>query len=175
MDAERLSRLTEQQRACLRFVDAGMSSKEIAPRLGIEPGSVDQHLKSAMRVLGVSGRHKAARLLLEWERSAEPKLVYHSPEIAAADDDALAEASTDDERQQQGSASGKMLHEEQAPFEAAPSIGGPALPLPIWGAKPHDLNWAKRLGWIVAAAIGIALAFGALVSAIETLVRLKTG
>ena len=51
MDAKRLARLTEQQRLCLRYVYAHMTSKEIAPLLGIEPNSVDQHIKAAMRVL----------------------------------------------------------------------------------------------------------------------------
>jgi hypothetical protein len=66
------------------------------------------------------------------------------------------------------------LQEEQAPFAIA-SVGRTALPLPIWGARPHHLTKAKRLGWIVAAAIGITIAFGVLISAIEALVRLRTG
>ena len=65
MENERLDRLTEQQRACLRMVYRHMTSKEIAPLLGIEPGSVDQHIKAAMRVLGVGERRTAARLLAD--------------------------------------------------------------------------------------------------------------
>ncbi|MEA3042671.1 MAG: hypothetical protein QOJ53_292 [Sphingomonadales bacterium] len=67
MNHERLARLTEQQRVCLRLVFAHMTSKEIAPRLGIEPGSVDQHIKAAMRVLGAPDRRSAARMLAEHE------------------------------------------------------------------------------------------------------------
>lgn len=70
MDSERLARLTEQQRICLRLVFAHMTSKEIAPHLGIEPGSVDQHIKAAMRVLGVGDRRTAARVLAEQEGAA---------------------------------------------------------------------------------------------------------
>ena len=67
MDRDRLARLTEQQRICLRLVFAHLTSKEIAPRLGIEPGSVDQHIKAAMRTLDVADRRSAARMLAEHE------------------------------------------------------------------------------------------------------------
>jgi DNA-binding CsgD family transcriptional regulator len=70
MDRERLGRLTEQQRICLRHVYAHRTSKEIAPLLGIEPNSVDQHIKAAMRVLGVTERRAAAFMLAEYEGGA---------------------------------------------------------------------------------------------------------
>jgi DNA-binding CsgD family transcriptional regulator len=175
MDDKRLARLTEQQRICLRLVSAGLTSKEIAPHLGIEPGSVDQHIKAAMRILGVGDRRTAARLLADHEGRTTQQLVYQPPEIAAGSWRGETGASTGNgERQQQREASGASLQEEQAPF-AISGMGRTALPLPVWGAKPHHLSGAKRLAWIVAAAIGIALAFGALVSAIEALVRLRTG
>src|SRR3954469_24402280 len=92
MDRKSVERLTEQQRICLRHVYAHKTSKEIAPLLGIEPGSVDQHIKAAMKTLGVAERRTAARLLAEYEDlSAEPAqappmavqpLVYQSPDIA---------------------------------------------------------------------------------------------
>ena len=159
MDADRLARLTEQQRTCLRFVYAGMSSKAIAQRLGIEPGSVDQHLKAATRVLGVSGRHPAARLLVESERESGAETASDLPV-----DDAPSDARI---------TSGEFLNERQAPFATlVHSARGPGLPLPIRGAKPQDLNPTQRLFWIVASAIAIALAFGVLLSAIEAFVRL---
>jgi DNA-binding CsgD family transcriptional regulator len=174
MDRRATARLTDQQRACLRFVSVGMTSKEIAPRLGIEPGSVDQHIKTAMRILGVADRRTAARMLALHERKGAQKLVYHSPPIVPAAEPSIIAASNGG-RHRQGE-SRQMLREEQAPYQLiSPTTPGPALPLPLWGAKPHQLNWARRLGWIVAAAIGTALAFGGLVSAIETLVRLRSG
>lgn len=72
MNREGLSRLTEQQRICLRHVYAHMTSKEIAPLLGIEPNSVDQHIKMAMRTLGVGDRRAAARMLAEFEGALQP-------------------------------------------------------------------------------------------------------
>ena len=174
MDDKRLARLTDQQRTCLRLVSAGLTSKEIAPRLGIEPGSVDQHIKAAMRILDVGDRRTAARRLADYEGRATQQLVYQPPEIAAGPWRGEMGASTENGEQQQRGASGASLQEEQAPF-AMSSMGMTALPLPVWGAKPHHLSWVKRLGWIVIVTIGIALAFGALVSAIEALVRLRTG
>src|SRR3954464_1313420 len=92
MDRNRIARLTEQQRTCLRFVYAHMTSKEIAPRLGIEPGSVDQHIKAAMRVLGVGDRRTAARILAEHEgkngAAAAQPLVYQPQSLAFAGDPA---------------------------------------------------------------------------------------
>jgi DNA-binding CsgD family transcriptional regulator len=177
MDANRAARLTDQQRACLRFVASGMTSKEIAPLLRIEPGSVDQHIKAAMRILGVADRRSAARLLVAYEREAPQKLVYQPPPVVPPPDPSILRPSTDTRQQQQHGASGRFLQEAQAPFEPTSPAAerSPTLPLQLLGTKPHQLNWATRLGWIAAAAIGTTLAFGGLASAIETLVRLKTG
>jgi DNA-binding CsgD family transcriptional regulator len=176
MDANRVARLTEQQRACLRFVASGMTSKEIAPLLGIEPGSVDQHLKAAMRILGVGDRRNAARLLAQQERGPPQKLVYQPPPIVPPAEPSILAISTDTREEQLG-ASGRFLQEAQARFEPISPAAerSPALPLPVWGSKPHHLNWGMRLGWIAAGVIGTALAFGGLASAVETLVRLRTG
>lgn len=142
MDSERLARLTEQQRVCLRLVYAHMTSKEIARMLGIEPGSVDQHVKAAMRVLGVGDRRSAARLLAEHE------------EIGAGT-----------------VASGVRMQEEQMAYQAGPPRLEPLLPLPWEGLRPTYVGWAKRLAWIAAIAIGIVFAFGSLIAAAEAFTR----
>src|SRR3954468_14920007 len=87
MDSNRISRLTEQQRACLRYVYAHLTSKEIAPLMGIEPGSVDQHIKAAMKTLGVGDRRTAARILAEHEsRDDVAPLAYQSPNLGSPSD-----------------------------------------------------------------------------------------
>lgn len=63
MDDARFSRLTERQKACLRLVRAGYTTKEIAARLGASPGAIDKTLKLAMAKLGVDRRSVAARML----------------------------------------------------------------------------------------------------------------
>jgi len=192
----RIARLTEQQRTCLRFVYAHLTSKEIAPRLGIEPGSVDQHLKAAMRVLGVPDRRTAARILAEYEarngRESAPEyepapsyqpplqpfqpLVYQPPEIEPAARSLTFGAPIESGRQHLSGLSGETLREEQASFRVFSAAGAPTLlPLPIGNRRPNDLHWLSRLAWIAAIAIGVALGFGALTSGIEALVRLTRG
>ena len=175
MDPNRIARLTEQQRACLRYVYAHMTSKEIAPRLGIEPGSVDQHIKAAMRVLGVGDRRTAARILAEHEAAAGGQpLVYQPLDIVSPLDSSTFGPPIESGWQPSG-LSGGAMRENQASFRVAASGGAPTLPLPIGTTRPGDLNWLTRLAWIAAIAIGVALAFGALVSAIEALGRLTRG
>lgn len=67
----RAERLTEAQRQCLRLAYRHMTSKEIAPLLGLSPHSVDAHIRMAMKVLGVDSRREAALVLNEIE-SAQP-------------------------------------------------------------------------------------------------------
>jgi DNA-binding CsgD family transcriptional regulator len=172
MDSKRIARLTEQQRACLRLVYAHLTSKEIAPLLGIEPGSVDQHIKAAMKTLGVGDRRTAARILAEHEARQEPQpLVYQSLDIAPPSDSFNFVPPIESGWQSSG-LSGGAMREQQASFRVATSGGAPTLPLPIGTTRPGDLNWLTRLAWIAVIAIGVALAFGALVSAIEALGRL---
>jgi DNA-binding CsgD family transcriptional regulator/uncharacterized membrane protein YhaH (DUF805 family) len=78
MDSLRLARLTERQCLCLRHVHAHLSSKEIATRLGIGPGTVDQHIKMAMQILGVCDRRSAARMLVDHE-AARPERPVEAP------------------------------------------------------------------------------------------------
>jgi DNA-binding CsgD family transcriptional regulator len=175
MDRNRVAKLTEQQRTCLRFVYSHMTSKEIAPLLGIEPGSVDQHIKGAMRVLGVGDRRAAARILAEHESLEAPQpLVYQPPDIAMSLDPATFGPPIESGWQPSG-LSGAAMREQQASFRVVTSGGAPTLPLPIGTTRPGDLNWLTRLAWIAVIAIGVALAFGALVSGIEALGRLTRG
>jgi DNA-binding CsgD family transcriptional regulator len=172
MDPKRIARLTEQQRACLRHVYAHLTSKEIAPILGIAPGSVDQHIKAAMRTLGVGDRRTAAIVLAEHEGREDPPVVaYPSPDRNSPTDPYNFVPPIVSGWQPHESAGGSM-REEQAFFRVATPGGSPTFQFPMGPSKPGDLGWVARLGWIAVIAIGVALAFGALVSAIEALGRL---
>jgi len=172
MDPKRIARLTEQQRACLRHVYAHRTSKEIAPILGIEPGSVDQHIKAAMRTLDVGDRRTAAKVFAEYEgREDQPAVAYPSLNSQSPTDPYNFVPPIVSGWQPHEPAGGSM-REEQAFFRVATPSGSPSFQLPLGSSKPGDLSWATRLMWIAVIAIGVALAFGALVSAIEALGRL---
>lgn len=175
MDQNRIARLTDQQRACLRLVYAHMTSKEIAPLLGIEPNSVDQHIKAAMRVLGVGDRRAAARLLAEHEGAVDARrLVHQSLDIAAAPEPLAFDSSSADGRRERSRSSGEAMREEQAPFEVAPAAKHRRIlfPLPIRGGQPSDLSTLQKLGWILVIMFAVALTFGMFVSGLEALSRL---
>jgi len=175
MDPNRIARLTDQQRICLRLVYSHMTSKEIAPRLGIEPNSVDQHIKAAMRVLGVGDRRTAARMLAEHEGAwAARSLVYQSLDVATAPDPLTFPLPTESDWQQRGTRAAGTMREEQAAFEAAPLHRPPIFPppLPFWGGRPGDLSALQRLGWIFAIMLAIALTFGMFMAGVEALSRL---
>jgi DNA-binding CsgD family transcriptional regulator len=172
MDPHRIARLTEQQRTCLRFVYAHMTSKEIAPLLGIEPGSVDQHIKAAMRVLGVGDRRAAARILAEHEAAAGVQpLVYQPSDIAPPADSSTFGPPIESGWHSSG-LSGGAMREEQASFRVAAPGGAPTLPFPIGTTRPNDLSWSARLGWIVVIMMVIALTFGVFLAGVEALSRI---
>lgn len=82
MNEDPIAQLTEQQKACLRLVGRGMTSKEIAPLLHVSPMTVDTYLKVAIARIGVPTRRDAARRLEQWELSQD--LGSQPPRIVAA-------------------------------------------------------------------------------------------
>jgi DNA-binding CsgD family transcriptional regulator len=170
MNADRIERLTDKQRECLRLVYAHLSSKEIAPRLGVEPGTVDQYVKAAMRILGVADRRAAARMLFEHEARGSQPLVYQTLDIAIVGDPAMLRPSTGGRQ----ATSSEAMREDRAMFEVlpTPSLDSLKLPLPIRKGKPSDLSPLVRLGWIFALLVLIALAFGVFITGFEALSRL---
>ena len=176
MERDRVARLTEGQRECLRMVNRHMETKEIARVLGISPDGVTQRIKAAMRTLEVNRRKDAALILAE----AEGTGVLPAIGIPAAGhchrrrNQRIMAASTEGERQYGASSVGAM-REEQTAFEAAhrrSRPGGFRPPLPIWGGRPSDLSSLQRLGWIFAVMLMIALAFGVFLAGFEALSRL---
>src|SRR3546814_1122853 len=59
-DAERWSRLTEKQRACLDLLVERKTSKQIARELGIAKVTVDQRIRAARNILSASDRDETA-------------------------------------------------------------------------------------------------------------------
>lgn len=191
--ANPVAQLTEGQRDCLRLVYGHMKSKDIARVLNVSPHTVDMRLRTAMKTLSVASRIEAARLLIQWEGGAEAyqPLIYHAPELGAP-----AETAEMDAPASRGSGDQATGYSSpDSPVAGPPAFGPPrtadasvnmytdrpgvALPDPEvstrslvanrpWGAR-NDLSVGARLGWIAGIAIGSALAFGALLSALAAL------
>lgn len=175
MEKDRVARLSEGQRECLRMVYRHMETKEIARELGISPDGVTQRIKTAMRILGVDRRRDAARILAEAEGTEPyPPLVYPPRDIAIDPDPATIAASIESGRQDYDAVSVGAMREEQSAFEAAPLLRPRRfrLPLPIWGGKPSDLNSLQRMGWVFAVMLMIAFMFGVFLAGLEALSRL---
>lgn len=65
-----IERLTSGQIDCLMLVQQHLTSKEIAPILGISPHTVDQRIRASLRTLGCVNRAKAAQLVASRPMSA---------------------------------------------------------------------------------------------------------
>jgi DNA-binding CsgD family transcriptional regulator len=62
--------LTPREREIMRFVGAGLSTRDIAHALGIAPATVETQIRTAMRKLGASTRVQAATAV--WFRTEHP-------------------------------------------------------------------------------------------------------
>jgi DNA-binding CsgD family transcriptional regulator len=61
----RTDRLTSRQESCIALVASGLSSKEIARELGISPSTVDNHIATAMHIIGLANRAALANWYTE--------------------------------------------------------------------------------------------------------------
>jgi DNA-binding CsgD family transcriptional regulator len=62
-DLQPRRRVTEREAAVLHLVGGGLTSSQIAARLGITRPTVETHISAAMRKLGARNRHHAASLM----------------------------------------------------------------------------------------------------------------
>lgn len=187
-EMDRLAKLTDGQKECLRLVYRHMSSKDIARELGISPHSVDARLRSAIRAMGVATRTDAALRLAAHEAGAPYQSpVYQSPHVAAAaasvmlgpDND--TGPNTDEERDfyrlpDMEGVRARRVAEAVAAFDRSADPfwgrqGQAASPVRAWGGR-NDLTVGARIGVVLAIAIGSALAFGAILSGLASLARL---
>jgi len=67
VDEQAIEKLTDRQKDCLRLVGQGFTSKEIGRALDLSPSTVDNHVNSAVQVMGTSNRGAAARALAAYE------------------------------------------------------------------------------------------------------------
>lgn len=158
MNEDRIAKLTDSQRDCLRLVYLNLKSKEIGRKLGISNHTVDMRLRVAMQTLGVTNRYEAARMLHLGEGSGSYQpLVYQPPQLSPA-------ATSDDAQDvdQQGEPAQEVI--------ALPQ--GFPLPFPTRGRKTNDLSSGQRLLWIAGIAFFAALSFGMVIAGLEALSRI---
>ena len=141
MDRTRVALLSDEQRAHLRLVREGLTSKEIAQRRGGSHHTVNAKIAVAVQMLGARDRDHAAEIVTvfePYERSYEP------PELA---DTAVLEAI--------------VVTEEGAAHRAVPD-----LPVPIYRGQPNKLTFWQRVIWVLIIAATTALLVGGLISGI---------
>ncbi|MEH6792261.1 helix-turn-helix domain-containing protein [Parasphingorhabdus sp.] len=172
-----MDKLNAGQRDCLRLVLGHLNSKEIARELGVSPHTVDQRLRTAMRILDAGSRFEAARTFaaLDPQSSYHP-LIYQPSTIEPPGESGEQGASSASNRSRMASlpddgvdadSGGTGIALEQSEFRHRP------LPIPRHRGEKNSLAAMERLGWILAIAIGAALSFGGLISGLEALSRLK--
>src|ERR1051325_5948707 len=116
MNHDRIQRLTEKQRECLRLVYRHMETKEIARVLGLSPDGVTQRIRTAMRTLGVDRRRDAALILAEAEGLTPYPPHVHPPRDIAAPRELGRMASPTNGVLQESGLESRGLREEQAVF-----------------------------------------------------------
>ena len=174
MAEDRIAKLTEGQRACLRRVLAHQTSKDIARELGVSPHTVDQRLRVAARTLGVASRVEAARMLAEHENATSAlyqPFVYQPSVVAPETIERSVRGTTAGDRTAEELEHGESVRERQLAYQAFIPVQQRtiALPFPLSSDDENKLRSWQRIGWIVAIAIAAALSFGAILSGLESL------
>lgn len=146
-----LQRLTETQKTCLRYVYEHLTSKDIARLLKCSPHTVDTHIRSAQKILNVSSRFEAARILRAFESGKKRTLSSASPPLVENSQSATVVPPSP----------GAVLEPTVRPVQTK------LLPLPdFWGDR-HDVSNGVKLGWMVLCAIYISISIGALLALLQ--------
>lgn len=131
--------LSAKQKACLRLVADGLTSKEIAPLVGLTHESVNTYVKTATRLIGAPNRSVAARMLLDFERL--PKLEL--PSDGVADTEGVSQLATPDGKT--GSA------------RPTPRVRGALLAPPPLGGRIADISTREKIAAMFRAALFLAV------------------
>lgn len=158
-----LGALSLGQLQCLVLVAEGLTSKEIALALRISSHTVDERLKRCLKLLGVPSRREAGRIIAtshNWETYQQ--LVYQSPGLANVPHAPLSPRLSSDFRlDEKAEGTQRRAHSKKTLFDY--------LPFPTSGREVNRLSIPARIVVIIILAILISLAFGSLVSAVESL------
>lgn len=159
-DGDLLNGLTDSQKACLRLVHAGQTSKEIARQTGLTPQTVDQYMSRAVAHLGAANRYQAAKWLADAEASPI-KVSEFSPQAVAPDGLATATIGAP----AQGSNVGQRVNVQGSDEGPRPRNAlADLFKLPPVGGKRHELDWAGRTTLVLRVAITAIVAAAGLVA-----------
>ena len=169
--ATQVSKLSQGQLDCLRLVGEHLSSKEIAAELGISPHTVDQRIRGALQVLGVSRRSQAARLVAQHGGRYQP-LIHQSPYVEAREPivqpgPAVGQQIRHADRAGGVGAAGFIT--EQRPTDFRPPL---QLPFATRSNPRNEMSVGQRLLWIVLISTGAAFSAGMYLAGLESLARL---
>jgi DNA-binding CsgD family transcriptional regulator len=155
------SRLTDGQKACLRLVARGRSSKQIAQETGLSHRTIDQYIFKATSALGASDRRDAARKFEGWELLK--KLELKSEAVASPAESGELASSAQREGWQQSQASPSSMHDGGAIVSAHFGKPDGFFALPPIGGKPNTLSLRQRFYSVLRIAGFSAIAMLALV------------
>jgi DNA-binding CsgD family transcriptional regulator len=142
---QRVEKLSAAQVETLRHVFAHRSSKEIARIMGVSPHTVDERLRRANRILGVTSRIDAARIVAASATDRPQPLIYQAPQLGPQF------ASVDD---------GEASNESEHPLP----VLGIGYPFPTRSRPYNSHGRRERVLWPILIAFGTIMAFAALYS-----------
>ena len=174
--ARRIARLSPGQIDCLRMVDAHLSSKEIAAKLGISSHTVDQRIRQSLHILEVERRSQAARMVAR-HAPFDPdqpyqRLIHQPPHIeagSAADEYAGAVSTQIRHADRAGRVGTAGFITEQRSANFRPFLQPP---FATRSNPRNEMSVGQRLFWIAAIAIGAAMSAGMYLAGLESLARL---
>lgn len=159
--ADRVAKLTDRQRSCLRYVRDGYETKQIARLLGISPDRAAKDIKAAMGKLHVSRRFDAARILAQAEGAhagpglmqalsepEEPRPIVYPPNAG--------------QHREHVSETRATYVVDRAPIEFS-------VPFRKRGSEHNDLGLWQRIFWIALITALTLSAFGGLASGLAML------
>ena len=167
---ERIERLSEGQLEVLRLVDQHLNSKEIAAELGISPHTVDQRIRGAIRVLGVSRRQEAARLVAH--ATPYQRLIHQPSDIDLTTGPGDHDPAISFQIRHADRAGGAGLvgfDTEQGTAASRPFL------VPPWSTRRNprnEMSVGQRLLWILVIAMGASFSAGMYLAGLESLARL---
>jgi DNA-binding CsgD family transcriptional regulator len=173
MNKGAIVQLTETQKACLRLVFQHQSSKDIARHLGSSPHTIDNHIKAAMARLGAVSRVEAARELANQESHDERRTLASPCSVLSPDmsDPYPNDTNSSGVDGYEVEKTNTLLFEERSPYSVEGLVRERRnfLPLPQFWGQANDLTTTKTIGWILAIAIMICLALGAIMASLSAL------